>query len=125
MGWLEMPFEIDGIAGTAVFDTGASSTMITPRLVRRLGLTDQALEHDRIVKLHVIAGDDAQARVHQFQTIQIGPITAHNAAILVLAKEPPALGGGRLFSEAVIGQDFLGNRHVWFSFRTGRLYLSR
>ncbi|HXA25502.1 MAG TPA: retroviral-like aspartic protease family protein [Acetobacteraceae bacterium] len=124
-GWMDMPFEINGIAETAVVDTGATNTTITPRMVRRLGLSEQDLANDRIVKLHVVSGDDTQARVHRFQTIQIGPITMHNADIIVLAKDPPSLGGGRQFREAVIGQDFLGNRRVWLSFKTDRLYISR
>jgi predicted aspartyl protease len=124
MGWLEMPFEIDGVEVTAVVDTGASVTTITPRMLRRLGLSEQALASDRGLKLHVVAGDDAQARVHRFQTIRIGPIAAHGASIVVLAKDPPSLGGGRRFGEAAIGEDFLSSRRVWFSFSTGRLYIS-
>jgi predicted aspartyl protease len=125
MGWMEMPFEIDGTEEIGVVDTGASNTMITPRLVQRLGLSDQDLANDRVLKLHVVAGDETQARMHRFRTVRVGPITAHNADIIILAKDPPALGGGRNFREAVIGQDFLGARRVWFSFRTGRLFISR
>ncbi len=62
---------------------------------------------------------------HRFRTVRIGPITVHNADIIILPKDPPTLGGGRHFREAVIGQDFLGARRVWFSFRTGRLFISR
>jgi predicted aspartyl protease len=125
MGWMQMPFEIDGVAVTGAVDTGASLTTITPRVARRLGLTEQAMADDRVIKLHVIAGEDTPARVHRFKTLQIGPVTAHNVSILVLAKDPPALGGGRQFEDTVIGQDLLRNRRVWFSIRTGRLYLSR
>jgi hypothetical protein len=32
--------------------------MITPQMAQRLVLTDQDLENDRMIKLHVIAGDD-------------------------------------------------------------------
>jgi predicted aspartyl protease len=125
MGWMEMPFEIDGTEEIGVVDTGASSTMITPRLAQRLGLSDRDLANDRIVKLNVIAGSGTQARVHRFRTVRIGPITVRNADIIVLAKDPPALGGGRRFREAVIGQDFLGSRRVWYSFSTDRLFISR
>ncbi len=125
MGWLAIPFEIDGVPSTAAVDTGASSTMITPRLARRLGVTEQALANDRPLKLHVIAGEDAQARIHRFQTMQIGPLTLHGVSIVVLAKEPPALGGGQHFSEAVIGQDVLSHRRIWFSFATDRLFIAR
>lgn len=122
--WMEIPFEIDGVTGTGAVDTGASFTAIMPRMMRRLGLTEQAMAGDKTVKLHVIAGEDVQAHVHRFETIKIGPVTAHNTSILVLSREPPALGGGRQFDDGVIGQDLLHTRRVWFSMRTGRLYMS-
>jgi predicted aspartyl protease len=125
MGWLRMPFEVDGLEGTATVDTGASHTMITPRMVRRLGITDQILASDRTVQLHVIAGDDVQARIHRFHSVRIGPLMAHDVSMLVLAREPPTLTAGRHFADGVIGQDFLSSRRVWFSLRTGRLFVSR
>ena len=123
--WMEMPFEIDGISGMATVDTGATFTMIMPRMMRRLGLSEEALAGDQTVKLHVVAGEDAQLRRHLFGTVRLGPVTAHDAPILVMVKDPPALGGGRQFADAVIGQDLLRDRRVWFSLRTGRLYFSR
>lgn len=125
MGWLRMPFEINGVTGIATLDTGASYTMIMPRMARRLGLTDEAVANDRSVNLHVIAGDDAKARVHRFDTVRIGPVIVSNASILVLTREPPVLGDSRNFGDGLIGQDFLSSRRVWFSIRTGRLYFSR
>ena len=124
MGWMQVPFEIDGVAGTALVDTGASLTTIAPRMARRLGLTDQAMANDRILKLHVAASEDIQARVHRFETIRIGPMTLRDANIVVLSKDPPQVGDSRSFGDGAIGQDFLGGRHMWFSIRTGRLYLS-
>jgi predicted aspartyl protease len=124
-GWMDVPLAIDGVEEAAVVDTGASHTVITPRFARRLGLTDEALANDRIVPLRVINSSGTQARAHRFQTIRIGPITVHNAYVLVLSKNPLPLGGGRQFREAVIGQDFLADRRVWFSMRTGRLFISR
>ena len=124
-GWLQVPFEIDGVAAVGTVDTGASVTSITPRLLRRLGVTEQALANDRSLKLHVVAGEDEQARIHRFNTMRIGPLTLQNVPVIVLAKEPPALSGGRRFSDGVIGQDLLGTRRIWFSIATGRLFMSR
>jgi len=111
--------------GIAVIDTGASFTLIRAPMMRRLGLTEQAIEGDRKIRLHVIAGDDEEARVHRFHSVQIGPITMHDAPILVVPRNPPALPGGRRQPDGAIGQDVLGKRRMWFSFNTGRLYLSR
>jgi predicted aspartyl protease len=124
-GWLQVPFEIDGVAAAAAVDTGASVTSITPRLLRRLGVTEQALATDRPLRLHIVAGEDEQARVHRFTTLRIGPLTLQNVPVVVLAKEPPTLSGGRRFSDAVIGQDLLSDRRIWFSLATGRLFMSR
>jgi len=125
MGWLRMPFEVDGVAGMAMVDTGASYTMIMPRMARRLNLTDKAMANDRTLNLHVIAGDDAKARMHRFDTVRIGPTIVRNASIAVLTREPPSLGDSRNFGDGVIGQEFLSSRRVWFSIRTGRLFFSR
>ena len=123
--WLKLPFEIDGVAGTATLDTGASNTMINPRMTRRLNLTDEALGNDRSLQISVVAGESTPARIHHFATLLIGPTTTHDAAIVVLTKAPPALGAGRNFGDGVIGMDFLGRRRVWFSFRTDRVFVSR
>jgi len=124
-GWLKVPFQLNGVAGIGFLDTGASNTMITPQMARRLGLTDQDLENDRMIKLHVIAGDDTPSHVHWFDTIQIGPAVSRHPYAYVLAKEPRPLGGDRNFGDGVIGLDFLGSQHLWISAGTGRLYLAR
>jgi Aspartyl protease len=124
-GWLKVPFKLNGVAGIGFLDTGASNTMITPQMAGRLGLTDQDLENDRMIKLHVIAGDDTPPNVHWFDTIQIGAAVSRHPYAYVLAKEPPPLGGDRNFGDGVIGLDFLGSQHLWISAETGRLYLAR
>jgi predicted aspartyl protease len=125
IGWMEIPIEIDGVMGTGAVDTGASYTTIMPRMARRLGLTERAMAGDETVQVHVVAGADAEARIHRAETIKVGPALGHGVPILVLGKEPPALGGGQQFGDAVVGQDVLGARRVWFSLATGRLFMSR
>ncbi len=61
-GWMDIPFEINGSAQTAMVDTGSSYTEITPRLLRRIGLSAQDLANDRTLNLHVVAGDDVQVQ---------------------------------------------------------------
>jgi predicted aspartyl protease len=121
--WLQMPIEIDGVTSMGVVDTGTSYTTIRSPVMRQLGLTEEAIATDRALTTHVVAGKDSQARLHKFHTIRLGPVTAHDASILILPGEPPSLGGGRRMPDAIVGQDLLRNRHVWFSWSTGRLYL--
>jgi predicted aspartyl protease len=124
-GWLKLPFKLNGVEGTGFLDTGASNTMITPQMAQRLGLTDQDLEKDRMITLHVIAGDDTPSHVHWFDSLQIDPAVSRHPYAYVLAKQPHSLGGDRSFGDGVIGLDFLGSQRVWISAATGRLYLAR
>lgn len=124
IGWMEIPIEVDSVRGIAAIDTGASFTTIMPRMARRLGLTEQSMAGDRTVTINVVAAADTHAHIHRFETIKIGPVTGRSVRILVLDREPPALSGGRQFQDAIIGQDVLGTRRVWFSISTGRLFLS-
>jgi predicted aspartyl protease len=123
---IEIPIEIEGVTGMATVDTGATFTVITPQMTRRLGLTEGSFTGDRSLTLHIVGGADVQARIHRFKTIRIGQVTAHNAAIVVLLSEPQVMSGGRrLFADGLIGQDLLHNHRVWLSFATDRVYMSR
>lgn len=124
-GWPKLPFKIDGIEGIGFLDTGASNTMITPRMAQRLGVTEAALAIDRVINLHVIAGDDTPSHVHWFETAQIGPVVVQHPYAYVLGKEPPALDGSGNFGDGVIGLDILGSQRLWVSISTGRLYVAR
>ena len=121
--WLQMPIEIDGVKGMAVVDTGLSYTTIR-------SADDATTRVNRRSHCHRQSGKNACHRwhklewcVHKFHTIRLGPVTAHDVSILILPGEPPSLGGGRRMPDVIVGQDMLRNRHVWFSWSTGRLYL--
>lgn len=123
-GWLRVPFAVDDIEGSAAFDTGASQTMILPQMMRRLGLTEQALASDRSIRTTVIASGTSDVRLHRFRSLRVGPVTVPDAFILVITKEPPAFGYAGSFGDGAIGMEFVLTRRVWFSFRTARLYVA-
>jgi Aspartyl protease len=106
-------------------DTGASNTIITPPMAQRLGLTEQALASDRMIRIHVVAGDDTPSRVHWFSTIAIGPAVVQHPYAYVLSKQPPPFDGSETFGDGVIGLDVLGGQHLWISVGAGQLYLAR
>jgi predicted aspartyl protease len=124
-GLLRMPFEIDGIEATALIDTGASYTIIRQPMAHRLGLTDQALANDQVVSMHGAGGGRSPTYVHRFQSVVIGPLTARNLPIHVLTEDPQVMPNGNPMDENLIGQDFLGNRRIWFSFKTQRVAVSQ
>ena len=123
-GWLKLPFKLNGVEGTGFLDTGASNTMITPQMAQRLGLTDQELENNPMIKLHVIAGDDTPSHVHWFEASRSVPRCQDTLMPMCWQRRRSPLGGERNFGEGVIGVDFLGTQRIWISVGTGRLYLA-
>jgi len=124
-GLLRMPFEIDGIEGDAVIDTGAAFTLIRQHMAQRLGLTEQTLVNDRVVDTHGVGGGSLPTQLHRFQLVVIGPLTARNVRLHVLMANPQVMANGNPLDENLIGQDFLGNRRIWFSFKTQRVAVSQ
>jgi predicted aspartyl protease len=124
-GRLRMPLEIDGVEGSGLIDTGSAFTVIEQRLAHRLGLTEQTMADDRVGTLHGVGGGNSPTHIHRFQTVQIGPVVIRNVPLLVLTVDPPVLPNGNPMDENLIGEDFLGNRRMWFSFKTQRVGVSR
>jgi predicted aspartyl protease len=124
-GLLRMPLEIDGIEAAALIDTGASVTIIRQPMAHRLGLTEQALANDQVAGMHGAGGGSSPTYIHRFQSVVIGSIQERNVRIHVLMVDPQVMPNGNPMDENLIGQDFLGNRRIWFSFETQRVAVSQ
>lgn len=113
-----LAFELNGVAGKALLDTGAQTTAIGRSFALRLGLTDEAMSMDRAVDIAGVGAGKMKARLHWFRSLRIGPVAVQGLMLPVL---PADLG----FGDGLIGQDFLLNRRVWMSFPTRRLFISQ
>lgn len=114
---LLVPFELDGVPGMGVLDTGAQITAIGMAMARRTGLTEATLAADPPMAMRGVGSGTLQARLHRFRSYRIGPVVAQDVVLPVV---PTDLGSG----EALIGQDFLADRLVWLAFPTRRLFVS-
>jgi len=123
-GRLGMPLELDGVEAAAVIDTGAAFTTIGQRMAQRLGLTEQKLADDQVGNIHGVGASSSRIYIHQFQSIRIGPLMERNVRLPVLMVDPQRLPNGNPVNENLIGQDVLGNRRIWFSFKTDRVAIS-
>jgi predicted aspartyl protease len=114
---LLLPFELNGVHGTAVLDTGAQMSSISQQMAERVGLLEADFAGDRTVMAHGAAPDQIPVRIHRFTTFRVGPAEMRAPALPVV---PMASGMG----DALIGGDFLRGRRVWVSFSTQQLFLA-
>lgn len=112
-----IPFALDGAEGLAVLDTGAQKSVIGVDMARRMGLTEESMVGDPIVRHRGAGPGLLSTHLHQFHALRIGPAVEEQPALSVL----PTPAG---FGDALVGEDFLQGRRVWLSFPTRQLFVS-
>jgi predicted aspartyl protease len=114
---LLVPFELDGVGGMAVLDTGAQLSSISQAMAERIGLPENAMATDRTVIAHGAAPDQVAVHIHRFREFRVGPAVMHAPALPVV----PTVGG---MGEALVGADFLEGRRVWLSYSTQKILVA-
>jgi predicted aspartyl protease len=115
---LLIPFQLNGVSGRAILDTGASATTIGLRMAQRMGLTEEAMSLDRKIVQRGVGTGSVTAHYHWFREMRVGPAAIQGLMLSVL---PTDAGVG----DALIGQDFLAGRRVWLSFPTKQVFVSK
>lgn len=115
---LLVPFELDGVRGMGVLDTGAQLSSISRRMARRTGLVEAALEMDRTAVAHGAAPEQITVRIHRFHELRVGPGVMH-------APDLPVVPMTDTMGDALIGADFFRGRRVWVSFATQQVFVTR
>ena len=124
--YFEVPFRLDataivvdlkvnGVAVTAVLDTGAPRTLVSLSDARRIGITAKALEADRQVARRVHETfDEVDQRLHRFASLEIGAETMNNFPFTVADIET---------KYSLLGDDFFHFNRVWISYPLGVLFI--
>jgi predicted aspartyl protease len=112
-----VPFELDGVAGVGVLDTGAQFSSISKGMTQRIGLAEDAMATDRTIMAHGAAPDQVAVRIHRFREFRVGPAVIHEPALPVV----PTVGG---MGDGLVGADFLRGRRTWLSFATQRMFVT-
>jgi hypothetical protein len=115
---LLLPFELDGLTGMAILDTGAGRNVIGADMARRLGLNEQTMAGDIKVRQRGIGPAEAVGYLHRFQLLRIGP-TTQIAPLIAVQLAEAGIG------DALIGEQFLQGRRVWISFRNRQVFVSK
>ncbi len=106
---LHLHFTLDGGAPIrAVFDTGASHTVLPVRIAHRLGVTDEMLKKDPSTTNFSAIGDDKTTVYrHHFKTMTLGDFTISDPEILINDND--------ILDYALFGADFLRQHRVWIT----------
>lgn len=116
-GRILLGMEVDGVAISAVLDTGAELTTISRVSALRTGRGAAEIEGGRGVS--IMGATDQRTRGWQvrFNTVRIGRMLARDANLIVT--DLPA--GAR---DGVLGVDFLRGRRVWISYASKTLHFA-
>ena len=98
-----IPIKVGNLSGNFLFDTGASTTMISSALVQQLGLVGKPIQSEKLTS--AVAGDDCEdmsAILHPLPTIQINQVQVKQLQALEFTNTiiPQQLSG-------VLGMDVL------------------
>lgn len=114
LGFLEAL--VNGRPVRALLDTGARTTLLTRATALRVGVTERALAADPVRTGSGIGTANVTFRQHRFATLGLpGAIERDVPANVGEVTLPDA--------EMLLGADYLGRRHVWISYATGKLFL--
>jgi predicted aspartyl protease len=115
---LLLPFELDGVSGMAILDTGAMQNLIGLDIARRLGLDATTMANDRTIRQRGVGPGEAISYLHRFRQLRIGSVV-QTAPLLPVNLSVAGFG------DALIGEPFLRGRRVWMSFRNRQVFVSR
>ena len=114
---LLVPFQLDGVAGLGVLDTGAQFSSISKSMAARVGLAEEAMATDRTVMAHGAAPDLVPVHIHRFNEFRVGPAVMHAPSLPVV----PMTGG---MGDGLVGADFLRGRRTWLSYSGQHVFVT-
>lgn len=109
------PVRLDGVALTALIDTGATTSLINARGLYRLGVSPSRMASDPKVSAIGIGGRFESSQ-HRFSELRLGRLRVADPALLTLATPEPAF-------DLVIGLDVLARQRMVLSYAPGALSL--
>ena len=105
---------LNGMQVDAVLDTGSAITLLQTEAAREVGVT--TVSADSEVPVHGVAGSTIMVQLYRFGSLRIGNDQIDGPEI--------GVGDSQLISlEMIIGRDYLHNRRIWISYRTGQVFV--
>ena len=116
-GHLFVPTEIDGQPLRGMLDSGASHSTLSLQSAADTGLRRRALESLPSTRSQAVNPGGLVIRQAAFKQLKVGTDILPNPVLTIA--DLPAFAG-----DLLVGADYIGTRRLWFSFRTGRVFVS-
>jgi hypothetical protein len=109
---------IDGKPLRAIFDTGATSSMLAAPGMFKLGLDQANLTADPSHQIGGVGRRQVVAHRHAFKSLQLGNQVIEQPSIWVEPIRLPRI------VDMILGLDWIGRREIWISYTTKQLFVA-
>ncbi|MFC0408134.1 retroviral-like aspartic protease family protein [Roseomonas elaeocarpi] len=118
-GWLRLDVRINNRTLPALLDTGAAGSLVSPDTARELGAPEAVLSGPPAGRALGIGTEEMELRAWRNVTLEVGQdrLEGVTLGIATLPEDLPF--------KVILGQDYLGSRHLWISYATRRLFVQR
>lgn len=113
-GQMSVPVVLDGETLRGMLDTGASGTVVLEQAAEDVRVSRARLAALPAMRAGAVNEGGLVVRARRFGRLEIGGVVVERP-VLAVAALPAAAG------DVLVGEDFLGVRRVWMSFRLGRV----
>lgn len=115
---ISVPVRLNGAQLTAIFDTGATDSVLMRAAARKAGIDEAALRLERHAS-YVGAGNfTAQFPTHEFETLSAAGLNLNKIRLGVI-------GVPRTEADMLLGRDFMSSNRFWISYATGVMFVQR
>ena len=115
--FLAIEVQVDGHPLTALVDTGAVQSVITPAAALRIGLTDEIVARDPSVTNSGVDERQIVGLLHRFHQIRFGPALLQDRLVAVANVHVAG-------ADMLLGTDLLRTRHLWLSYARQEMFLA-
>ena len=120
-----VPLKVDGVALTAMLDTGAGAFVLTQRAGMRAGVTDDMLESD--TPIHGVGVNDRpwSGWLHRFGSVRFGTARFSNVVAALTQSGNVSAYNALIGADGLIGMPLLKDLRIWISYKTKSLYVQQ
>ncbi len=115
---ISVPVRLNGAQLTAIFDTGASNSVLIRAAAHKAGVSENALRRERHAS-YVGAGNfTAKFPTYEFETLSAAGLSLNRIRLGVI-------GVPRTEADMLLGRDFMSSNRFWISYATGVMFVQR